>query len=481
MVASAPSLSFIHTRYPFQSEIQKKKFTKDRALDSFDDFYGSVFGKRWGSIRAALLTRHKYMAMVNNFGDTEKTIEELEAAGKESRSGCYSCLTCSSLIFDPRTGAINLRDIYNVAKQNLQASDIRIDTSATGQPNRLIDSKLSGILQRQNQDPLLEQYDQTTTQLSGQSSAPTADDDDVDDHPKTVASQPRVDYKKPLERVIEEDSDLDYRRMVDTTLGTAGLHEFIPATRLKGMEDWVLESDHYKYYSTTEDFPLRIELETQLDFPAHLQVYTFEKGNISNFHKARRSCTNVSSHYILNGSSVLPALALNVQPGDRVLDACASPGGKSLLMLQTLHPERLVCNDVQESRLNRVEKTLSEFVFDFESKWKATGRCQFTQQDARVIDAYGEYDRVLVDVPCTTDRKAVMGSENNIFKSTRVKERLQLPELQAAILTNCLRLVRPGGSLVYATCSLSPVQNDGVVHMALSTAFREHGLTATVK
>lgn len=64
-----------------QSELQKKKFTKDKALESFDDFYGSVFGKRWGSIRAALLTRHKYMALVNNFGDTEETISDLQAAG----------------------------------------------------------------------------------------------------------------------------------------------------------------------------------------------------------------------------------------------------------------------------------------------------------------------------------------------------------------------------------------------------------------
>lgn len=453
------SSNLIHSSLSAQSELQKKRETKDRALENFDDFYGSVFGKRWGSIRAALLTRHKYMALVNNFGDTEDTIAELEAAG-----------------------AISLRNIYNVAKANMQPNQIRL---LSHDQNRLVDRKLGGILQRQQneQDPLLEQYDRTSTASAAATDRKSKLDDDDEDATVKPATdgEDRVSYKKPLQRVIAEDSDLDYRRLVDSSLGTAGLHEFIPATRLKGMEDWVLESDHYKYYSTADDFPLTIELETELTFPEHLHIYTFERGNITNFQRARRSCTNVSSHYILNGSSVLPALALDVQPGDRVLDACASPGGKSLLMLQTLHPERLVCNDVQESRLRRVEKTLSEFVYDFDAKWQASGRCAFTQKDARVIDAYGEYDRVLVDVPCTTDRKAVMGSENNIFKTTRVRERLQLPELQAAILTNCLRLVRPGGSLVYATCSLSPVQNDGVVHMALSQAFREHGITATVK
>lgn len=61
---------------------QKKKTNTDRALENFDDFYGSVFGLRWKNIRAALLTEHKYIAMVNNFGDNEKTCSRLEMNGK---------------------------------------------------------------------------------------------------------------------------------------------------------------------------------------------------------------------------------------------------------------------------------------------------------------------------------------------------------------------------------------------------------------
>lgn len=74
-----------------------------------------------------------------------------------------------------------------------------------------------------------------------------------------------------------------------------------------------------------------------------------------------------------------------------------------------------------------------------------------------------------------------MEDDNNIFKSTRIKERLRIPELQSEILVQCLQLLKPGGSLVYSTCSLSPIQNDGVVHMALSRAFSEHHITATIK
>lgn len=62
-----------------------------------------------------------------------------------------------------------------------------------------------------------------------------------------------------------------------------------------------------------------------------------------------------------------------------------------------------------------------------------------------------------------------------------MRERLQLPELQAAILLQCLQLLKPGGSLVYSTCSLSPIQNDGVVNMALSKAFTDYHITTTIK
>lgn len=89
--------------------------------------------------------------------------------------------------------------------------------------------------------------------------------------------------------------------------------------------------------------------------------------------------------------------------------------------------------------------------------------------------------QILVDVPCTTDRHSVNQDDNNIFKPTRIKERLKMPEAQAAILTHCLELLKPGGSLIYSTCSLSPVQNDGVVHMALSKAFSDLHITATIK
>lgn len=423
------------------SQAQKKQFTKDRALENFDDFYGQVFGKQWKSIRVALLTEHKYMALVNQFGDSEQTADFLRA-----------------------DGAINLRDIYEAKKQFLTRDDSKMFSD-----DKIfkLDQKIEAFAETQQRQELEKLYKEDVPDLEGVREV-------------NETAEEFVDYKKSLNRTLRDDAEMDFQRLIDPNVGMAGLQEFIPASKLKGMEDFISESDHYKYYNNSADFPVSIEMEHSFEIPENLEIFSYERGNVSDFRPPRSCSTGVLSHFLMDGASVLPALALDVQPGDRVLDACASPGGKSLLMLQTLRPGTLVCNDVQESRVNKIKKLMNSYFYNFGEACKKQ-HCFVTQQDARDIKEYEMYDRILVDVPCTTDRHSVMENDNNIFKSSRVKERLRLPELQAGILTNCMKLLRPGGTLVYSTCSLSPVQNDGVVHMALSNVFSDTGMTLTVK
>ncbi|XP_023298918.2 5-methylcytosine rRNA methyltransferase NSUN4 [Lucilia cuprina] len=429
------------TRWSIQ---QKKKTNTDRALESFDDFYGSVFGIRWKNMRAAMLTEHKYMAMVNNFGDSEKT--------------------CSRLEMD---GAINVKSLVNLAKERLEDAQ----TLGLNKSTHELGDKMDSITRKQKEKEIQSLYPDNENALPDELEYKARGELNENNSPK--------EDDKPLIS-MNHDVCIDEKRMIDPEVNTGGLYEFVPATQIKGMEDWIPESEHYRYYQTTTDFPLNIEPETEFIFPEHLSLYTYEMGNCSEFRRPNKCLTGVLSHYLLDGASILPPLLLDVKLGERVLDACAAPGGKSLLMLQTLHPEQLVCNDVMESRVNRIRKVMKEYLFDYEERWEGQ-RLILNQCDARNIEEYGTYDKILVDVPCTTDRHSLMENDNNIFKPTRIKERLRIPELQAGILENCLRLLKPGGSLVYSTCSLSPVQNDGVVHMALQKVFHEHGLTCTIK
>ncbi|GBP29491.1 hypothetical protein EVAR_93288_1 [Eumeta japonica] len=183
----------------------------------------------------------------------------------------------------------------------------------------------------------------------------------------------------------------------------------------------------------------------------------------------------------MDGASILPVLALCLSPGDRVLDLCSAPGGKALVALQTFLPDIIVCNDSSLSRLNRLRRIFKDYLFDFENGNKWRERVFISHVNGVGYEDREGFDKVLVDVPCTTDRVSVTEDENNIFRPDRIKERLKIPELQSQLLVNALKLVRPGGAVVYSTCTLSPIQNDGVVHMALKQAFEMHGILATIR
>lgn len=152
-----------------------------------------------------------------------------------------------------------------------------------------------------------------------------------------------------LSRIINPVSNLDF---------SAALYEFVPATKLKGKEDWISEAQHYRYYDNPTSFQVTVEKEYDLHFPEYLNVFCYEQSNYTAFNSPRRGDTTVLDYYLLDGSSLLPVLALGIQPRDRILDMCAAPGGKALIALQTLYPDVVVCNDSEASRVKRINNVL---------------------------------------------------------------------------------------------------------------------------
>lgn len=69
----------------------------------------------------------------------------------------------------------------------------------------------------------------------------------------------------------------------------------MPVTKLKGKEDFISEADHYTFYKDSSDFPVIVESEETLKFPPHLQIYSFEPGNISKFNQAKPGVNGLSS------------------------------------------------------------------------------------------------------------------------------------------------------------------------------------------
>ena len=97
----------------------------------------------------------------------------------------------------------------------------------------------------------------------------------------------------------------------------------------------------------------------------------------------------------------------------------------------------------------------------------------FSRSCGKELLDYGVYDRVLLDAPCFSDRHSVASDHQNLFAQQMIKDRIKLPEQQCELLKAGLLYLKPGGSLVYSTCTLSPVQNEGVVNMALKALWEE--------
>ncbi|XP_023021678.2 5-methylcytosine rRNA methyltransferase l(2)10685 [Leptinotarsa decemlineata] len=420
---------FVRYKHPSHhwSVLRKKDHPIDKALNHFDDFYKQVFDKKWPSIRKALFAKKKYIAVVNRFGDNIETISKLESEG-----------------------ALNMRRLFTLEKQYIQ-EEISEKKRNTALENIF---KLDEMTEKatENVDPKV-----------------TSDNN--------LSKSSQFSLASSL-----SNAQYDTERLVDgkSFLSPEILHHFIPATKIKGNEDFLPESSHYKFYDQNIQFAVKSDNEFDIHFPEHLDIYCYEKYNKSDFGNPSKGSTGVYNYYLMDGGSVLPILALDIKPGHRVLDMCSSPGGKSLLAIQTLYPECVVSNDISGSRLDRVESVYEQFLYDFNEKWLGPGKIKLTLGDARnIVD--DNFDRILVDVPCTTDRQSLHENDNNIFKPSRIKERLQLPELQKELLFHALKLVQKGGIVVYSTCSLSPIQNDGVVHMALKQIWEETNMEIVVK
>lgn len=173
-------------------------------------------------------------------------------------------------------------------------------------------------------------------------------------------------------------------------------------------------------------------------------------------------------------ASLLPVIALNIQPGNAVLDLCAGPGGKSLAILQTLLPKSLYCNDISKERLKRLRQVIDSYV-NKDTLNELQMNVTYDRNDGAEIH-YGlasTFDRVLCDVPCFTDRQAITDDDMDTFKRSNYKTRVEMPKVQVSLLSSAIKCLKPGGECVYSTCTLSPIQNDGVVAMAIKNIWEE--------
>lgn len=158
--------------------------------------------------------------------------------------------------------------------------------------------------------------------------------------------------------------------------------------------------------------------------------------------------------------------AVDAKPGERIVDLCAGAGGKTLA---------LAAQTTDRGELVAVEPDLRR-VADLRGRLRRAGvssvevRAGDATEDSLLADWEGRADAVLVDAPCSETGTLRRGPDARWRIDPQSPERWA--ELQRRLLARAARLVRPGGRLVYATCSLDPVENEEVAHAVDLSGFK---------
>lgn len=144
------------------------------------------------------------------------------------------------------------------------------------------------------------------------------------------------------------------------------------------------------------------------------------------------------------------------QAGEKILDACAAPGGKSALIAAAMNNDgELLCTDSNEKRLPRLETNLERLGINI-AKIQAHDWSQPAPEEW-----VGAFDAILLDVPCSNT--GVMRRRLDARWRLRGEDIVNLTQIQETILTNALPCLKPGGRLVYSTCSVEPDENHDLI------------------
>ncbi|KAK8071066.1 hypothetical protein PG997_011269 [Apiospora hydei] len=203
---------------------------------------------------------------------------------------------------------------------------------------------------------------------------------------------------------------------------------------------------------------------------------------------AQGGSKGLMTHWNLDAASLLPVRLLNPVPGDKVLDLCAAPGGKSLALAQLLLPPTfdgsdaptlaggcLHSNEMDGARNKRLAANLEAYLPPALFQRGEVKVLKLDGSDPLAVlslpQRAGGYDKVLLDAPCSSERHVLhahararqAGKIADEMALWRLGQSKKMAKIQAALLMTALRAVKVGGRVVYATCSLSSEENDGVI------------------
>jgi len=171
----------------------------------------------------------------------------------------------------------------------------------------------------------------------------------------------------------------------------------------------------------------------------------------------------LKTFYLMDLASIIPVLNLDIKNNQYIADFCAAPGGKSLIIAEKMgHNSNLLVNDLSRNRINRIKQVFHEFLPE-----KIQTNIKITHYDAIKIGMRqkSSFDRILLDTPCSSERHLLQ--KPALINDWSISRTKQLAIRQYALLSSAFYALKPGGKIVYSTCSISSYENDLIIKKLL--------------
>lgn len=176
---------------------------------------------------------------------------------------------------------------------------------------------------------------------------------------------------------------------------------------------------------------------------------------------ARHPFYHAGLYYLQEPSAMTPASRLHAEPGDKVLDLCAAPGGKATELGARLHGRGvLVANDISASRARALLKNIE--VFGIANSFVVN------EVPAKLAEQFAEFfDKILVDAPCSGE--GMFRKDPAVAKVWDAEKPFACAKQQKEIISRAAQMLAPGGQLLYSTCTFSPEENEQVIQFLLDS------------
>lgn len=164
-------------------------------------------------------------------------------------------------------------------------------------------------------------------------------------------------------------------------------------------------------------------------------------------------------YYIQEPSAMFPGAVIDAKPGEYVLDLCAAPGGKSVQIAAGMKGSGLlVTNDISADRIKALVKNIELL--------GVTNSIVTNDTPENLASKFPEFfDKILVDAPCSGE--GMIRKDENAAKSLEKFDSGVYPGMQKSILENAYKMLKPGGLMVYSTCTFSPEENERIINWFL--------------